>query len=188
MRKQNGSGGTEGGLLMFGVGLGLSALAVYLFFDSVRVTTGFGVVGRMLKAAGRGGGWMETTSTGLLFVPFLLATIALFYDASKRWAWWLLYLSLGLLAVEVLSRVRFVMDAKLTHLLLLFVLFGAGVGLMLRSYRDQQNTPDEPPANPGDKANPAEAVSRQDDAARTTSTESTSSKSPTDSQKPASPQ
>lgn len=34
-----GAGGTEGGIAMFAVGVGLTALGAYLFFDSVRVTS-----------------------------------------------------------------------------------------------------------------------------------------------------
>lgn len=39
-----GSGGTEGGVGQFFIGLVLAGLAIYLFFDSVRVTTGVGLV------------------------------------------------------------------------------------------------------------------------------------------------
>jgi len=135
-------GGSEGGVGMFCVGFVLAAIGLYLFFDSVRVTTGVGIVGRVLRGGRGGGGWMETTSTGILFIPFLLAIIALFYDATKRWAWWLLSIGLAIIAVEVLSRMRLLFEGKLTHLLLMFVLFGAGVGLILRSYKAAENPSD----------------------------------------------
>jgi hypothetical protein len=130
-----GSGGTEGGVGIFFIGLGLTALAVYLFFDSVRVTTGGGWISGMFR--GRGGGMWETTSMGLIFVPFLIGVIALFYDAAQKWAWWLMNIGLAIIVIEVLSRVRFLMNTKLSHLLGMLVLFAAGVGLMLRSYKAQ---------------------------------------------------
>jgi hypothetical protein len=132
-----GSGGTEGGAGQFAVGLLLAVGATYLFFDSVRVSTaGHGLLGRMM--GGRGGGFWETTSMGVLFVPFFIGVIALFYNARLRWAWGLMLIGLILLAVEIFSRLRFVMDAKTTHLLLMIVLFAAGTGLMLRSYAEQK--------------------------------------------------
>ena len=48
----------------------------------------------------------------------------------------LTYLGIGVLAVEILSRIQFLFQTKTTHLLGMIVLFAAGVGLMLRSYRD----------------------------------------------------
>jgi len=137
-----GSGGTEGGLGKFLIGFVLSVLALYLFFDSVRVSTaGHGLVSAWL-GHGRGGAW-ETTSMGLLFVPFLLGVIALFYDARLKWAWGLMSLGIAILTIEILSRLRFFFNMKLAHLLLMIVLFGAGVGLMIRSFKDG-GRPNEP--------------------------------------------
>ena len=51
-----GSGGTEGGLGQYAVGFALAVLAVYLFFDSVVVSTGGHgwVSGAMGHGRGRG--------------------------------------------------------------------------------------------------------------------------------------
>lgn len=130
-----GSGGTQGGLSLFFIGSGMSALALYLFFDSVRAATHIGFISGLMGRSGQGGMW-DTTSMGILFVPFILAVIALFYDANLKWAWYLLYFAIGIIAIEILSSIRFVMNIKLTHLLGIMVLFAAGVGLILRSYRD----------------------------------------------------
>lgn len=126
-----GSGGTDGGVGMFFIGLGLAVLAVYLFFDSVRVTTEIGLISGFFGA--RAGGLGQTTSMGLIFIPALIAVIGLFYDARRRWAWWLLYLGIAIIGIEILSHIRFYLNAKLTHLMGMLVLFGAGIGLMLRS-------------------------------------------------------
>ena len=130
-----GSGGTQGGVGTFTVGLILAALGTYLFFDSVKVITApAGLLSGMM--GGRRGGMMETTSMGILFVPLFIGVIALFYDARKRWAWGLTALGLVVLAIEIFSRIHFLMTAKTTHFLGMIVLFCAGVGLMLRSYLD----------------------------------------------------
>jgi hypothetical protein len=134
-------GGSEGGVGKFVVGAVLSAVSLYFFFDSVRVSTdGAGLFsgGMRRMRGGGGGGWgmWDTTSMGIVFFPFIIGVIALFYDASKKWAWGLTWVGLAVIVVEILSRVRFVMNTKTSLLLLMFVGFAAGAGLMLQSYRD----------------------------------------------------
>ena len=128
-----GAGGTEGGVGKFSIGLVLSGLAAWLFFDSVRVTTaGYGFFT----------GWFrngyDTTSMGIIFIPFFVAVVALFYNAQWKWAWWLLYIGIGILAIEILSRIRFLMHMKTTHLMLMLVMFAGGVGLMLKGLREDK--------------------------------------------------
>jgi len=133
-------GGTDGGgaLFMFGAGFLLAALGLYFFFDSVNVRTDGGglLSGAMRGRRGGDGGMGQTTSMGILFVPFVISVIALFYDASKKWAWALFGISIIVLGVEIMSRVRFQMNMKTTHLLLIFVMFSAGIAFLLRSFRD----------------------------------------------------
>ncbi|MGJ8676188.1 MAG: hypothetical protein ACSHX0_01590 [Akkermansiaceae bacterium] len=127
-------GGTNGGTSSFlmGGGLILMALGMYLFLDSVRVHSG--QYGWVSGAIGRGRGGLETTSMGIVFVPFLLGVSVLFFDAKKRWAWWLSGLGLGVIVIEILSRIRFVLEMKTTHLLMIMVMVAAGAGMVLRSY------------------------------------------------------
>ena len=130
-----GSGGTEGGTGQFFLGLGLSVLALYFLFDSVRASTEmYGVFSGMLRR-GRGGMW-DTASMGFLFVPFFLGVTALFYNARMKWAWGLMWIGVAVIVIEILSRIRFRMDVKTSFLLGIIVMFAAGCGLMLRSYRD----------------------------------------------------
>ncbi|MEJ6561407.1 MAG: hypothetical protein QNL77_08720 [Akkermansiaceae bacterium] len=127
-------GGSEGGERAFVAGLGLIlfGLGLYLFLDSVRVTSApYGwISGRM----GGGRGMGETTSMGIVFVPFLAGITILFFDSEKKWAWVLAGLGLAVIAIEILSRVRFVLEMKTTHLLLVLGMVAAGAGLILRSY------------------------------------------------------
>ncbi len=137
-----GSGGTEGGVLKYFFGVTLALLAVYLFFDSVKVTTaGSGLITGGFRRAYNGGELWDTTSMGIIFVPFFISVFILFYDATKRWAWWLLYVGVGVIAIEILSRIRFLLHMKTSHLLGIFVLFAAGLALIVRSYREERNRP-----------------------------------------------
>jgi hypothetical protein len=136
-----GSGGTDGGVSLFAFGLLLAVGGVYFFFDSVRVTTGHaGALSGMFGGGGGHGRMIDTTSMGILFVPFFVGVFALFVNAHRKWAWYLTYIGLVILGIEVLSRIRFIMDTKLTHLLGMFVMFAAGCALMFRSYRGESET------------------------------------------------
>jgi hypothetical protein len=132
-----GSGGTQGGVSQFGIGFLLAAFATYIFFWSVHVTTrGTGAISGAV-GRGMGGGHWETASMAILFVPLFIGVIALFYDARQKWAWYLTYFGVAVLAIDVFSRIRFEFNIKLAYLIGMIVLFCAGVGMMLRSYRDQ---------------------------------------------------
>lgn len=149
-----GSGGTEGGTTLFAFGVLMAIAAVYLFFDSVRVSTGHHGALSGLMGAGRGHGRLvETTSMGIVFVPFFIGVFALFVDARRKWAWILTYIGLAVLAIEVLSRIRFIFETKLTHLLGMFILFAAGCALMFRSYRDASALRRENSRGQSDSAN-----------------------------------
>lgn len=135
-----GAGGTSGGIGMFMGGFALAAGSLWFFFDSVLVTSGgVGWITSQLAAArGQGGGpsaW-QTTSMGIIFIPFVCGVIALFYDASKSWAWYLTYFGIFVLVVEILSRIQFVFSMKTSHLLLMLGSFAAGTAMMFRSYRN----------------------------------------------------
>lgn len=140
-----GSGGTEGGIGMFFAGLALAGGALWFFFDSVLVTSGGvgWITGQLaaLRGQGTAGAW-QTASMGIIFIPFFAGVVALFYDASKSWAWYLTYFGIFVLVVEILSRLQFVFNMKTSHLLLMLTAFAAGTGMMFRSYRAMPKLPD----------------------------------------------
>jgi hypothetical protein len=134
-----GAGGTDGGIGMFIAGFALAAGSLWFFFDSVLVTSGGvgWITGQLAGSRSRSGGlgvW-QTASMGIIFIPFLCGVVALFYDASKSWAWYLTYFGLFVLVVEILSRIQFVFSMKTSHMLLMLVSFAAGTAMMFRSYR-----------------------------------------------------
>jgi len=117
--------------MVYVVGMILVIVGTYLFFDSVKVQSG----GSGLLSAGisRGrGGMMETTSMGIIFVPLLVGIVAISYDASKKWAWYLSGVGIVMIAIEILSRIRFVMDTKVTHLILMLGMIAIGAGMIAR--------------------------------------------------------
>ncbi len=136
-------GGTEGGEapFFFGLGLVLAALGVYLFLDSVDVTSGGqGSISGWLS--GQMGGY-DTTSKGIIFMPLLFGVILLFYNAAWKMGWMLLWVGLALVMVEILSRIRFQFIMKTSHLILMLAMVAAGVGLMLRGLRDGARAVDD---------------------------------------------
>ena len=122
-------GGTKGGEITFLIGAVLAIAGVWLFLDSVFVRAG----GRGW-ITGRIGGIGSTTSMGLLFVPLFIGLVMLFFNAKKIGGWALTGIGVAILIVEILSRLRFEMQMKTSHLILLLTLVAAGVGLMLRGY------------------------------------------------------
>ena len=122
-----GPGGTDGGFGKYFVGMCLMIGAVYLFLDSVRMTTG-------------GMGWCSYHAfgghTAIVFVPFFLGVVALCYNYSWQWAKWLTIAGLGIIVVEILSRIHFWLMMKTTHFLILLIMFAVGTALIFRSFRN----------------------------------------------------
>jgi hypothetical protein len=130
-----GAGGTPGGTWLFFTGLVLAATGLWFFLSNVHVMTEpFGMVSGFL---GRGfGGASPAMSTGIVFAPIFLGLVLLFYDARLKWGWALFYLGLAIIVIEILSRIRFLMDMQLSNLLLMLGMVAAGIGMMLRSFKD----------------------------------------------------
>ena len=60
---------------------------------------------------------------GIVFVPFAIGVFSLFVDASRKWAWWLTHIGLAIVAVEILSRIRFLIEIKTSHFFMMLILF-----------------------------------------------------------------
>lgn len=134
-------GGTQGGELKFLFGAVLAAVGLYLFFDSVRFSSGHhGLVSSAFRGRGGGGGrFAETTSMGIVLVPLFLGIGALFFDAKRTWAWVVTWLGVAVLLIEIVSRVRFYIDSKLSHVIFMMVMIAGGLGLMLKAYVEDRN-------------------------------------------------
>ena len=128
-------GGSPGGLGSFLAGVALSGTAAWFFVDSVRVSSDRG-------------GWISGLmggSAGVVFLPLVVGVIGLFYDAREPWAWLLSAVGFLIIMIEVLSRLQFFFNLKLSHLLIMIVSFAAGIGLVLRSFRSFSQSEQHPP-------------------------------------------
>lgn len=118
--------------MTFLIGLLMTGIGIWLFFDSVRIVSGHsGVFSGMM---GRGRGMGQTTSMGILLVPLFAGVVTLFFDSSKKWAWGLTWIGLLILVIEIISQFRPYFNVKGSHAILLLVMIAGGIGLMLRGY------------------------------------------------------
>lgn len=159
-----GSGGTSGGVGLFITGFILALVGLYMFFDSVYVSTdqGGGLIGRGMRRAmggggggggGAGGGHMwRTTSMGIVFIPMFVGLIMLFNNARNIVGWIVTWTGVAILAIEILSMISFEMKSKTSHLIIMMVMIAAGLGFMLRSYKDFNKTYGQAP--PDDRNEP----------------------------------
>jgi hypothetical protein len=142
-----GAGGTPGGTLLFFTGLVLAAAGLWFFLSNVHVMTNpFGMVSGLFSRGVFGGG-QPAMSTGIVFAPIFLGLVLLFYDARLKWGWALFYVGLAIIVLEILSRIQFHMDMRTSSLLLMLGMVAAGIGMMLRSFRDMT-----PAAGTGDES------------------------------------
>jgi hypothetical protein len=143
-----GAGGTPGGTWLFFSGLVLAAAGLWFFLSNVHVMTNpFGMVSGMFSRGMFGGG-QPAASTGIVFAPIFAGLVLLFYDARWKSGWALFYVGLAIIVIEILSRIQFHMDMRTSSLLLMLGMVAAGIGMMLRSFRDMSATP--PAAPPPD--------------------------------------
>ncbi|NBW86585.1 MAG: hypothetical protein EBR23_07105 [Planctomycetia bacterium] len=133
-----GAGGTPGGTWLFFAGLVLAAVGLWFFLSNVHVMSEpFGMVSGFL--GNRFGGATPAMSTGAVFVPVFAGLVLLFYDARLKWGWALVYVGLAIIVIDILSRIRFQMGMPVSNLLLMLGMVAAGIGMMLRSFRDKRD-------------------------------------------------
>jgi hypothetical protein len=124
---RRGAGGTAGGVGQFLIGLAMLVAGVYLFLDSVQVTSDFS----SLFGFGRG-------SFGLSLIPLFAGVALLFFDGRSKLGWLLAGGGLVIIVVGVLSRLTvYFRGRSLFDTILMLVLIAGGVGLVARSLRDQ---------------------------------------------------
>jgi hypothetical protein len=143
-----GAGGTPGGTWLFFTGLVLAATGLWFFLSNVHVvTTPVGMVSGIFDRGVFGGG-MPAASTGIVFAPIFIGLVMLFYDSRMKWGWALFYVGLALIVIEIMSRIQFLMNMRTSNLLLMIGMIAAGIGMMLRSFRDfSPSAPGSPPSD-----------------------------------------
>lgn len=100
-----------------------------MLLNSLRVLHGFG---GSLFAIGTFG-----ITGGMILIPFIIGIGIIFYDASKWYGWLLAGGSLLALIVGAIASVRFsFQDMSAFDMIVILVLLFGGVGLVLRSIRE----------------------------------------------------
>lgn len=123
----------------FEIGFILTMVSTWLLFDSVVVSAGgHGLISGVMHNQFHNTGF-RTASMALIFIPFVLGMISLVYTSGKWWSWVLTWSGIGIIVIEMLSKIRFVMNMKSSYLMLVFIMFSVGTGLMLKSSVGKEN-------------------------------------------------
>jgi len=124
-RRIKGAGGTSGGVGQFFLGSGMAIAGGYLLLSQITVRTSFWRI------------WGYDAS-GSLFIPFLLGVGLLFANGSSKLGWLLTAGSLVALIAGVLVNLNvYFAQTSLWNALVIFVLLAGGIGLIVRSLREQ---------------------------------------------------
>jgi len=125
-----GAGGTEGGIGSFWIGCLMFVGGIWMLIESIIVYT-------------QRTGWLSRfTNDSILpvFAPLGLGLILLFFDYKSKIGWIVSVLGLGLILMEVVSRLQFYMRMELWQFIVVMVFILGGLGLVLRSFRDYART------------------------------------------------
>jgi len=116
-------GGTPGGLGMFLLGMVLAVAGGYLILQQVQVTSGYWH-------------WWGPNTFGLTLVPLLLGIGLLFFDGRSLAGWLLAVCGTIIIFAGVITSLEiYFRQTSLFNVLLMLLLFVAGLGLMARALR-----------------------------------------------------
>lgn len=125
-----GAGGSDGGIGRFFIGLIMIIMGIYLFLDNLNVTQNIGLSMPIMSM----GGFHLTT--GYVLIPFIFGVGMIFYNASNDLGWFLVIISLILLATGVITSLHFKLNRMSAFELMMIIgLTMGGVGLFLSSLR-----------------------------------------------------
>lgn len=126
-----GAGGTEGGMVIYFLGLGMMIAGGYLLLNNIIVAPPRLGLSRALYNFG---GFPITS--GMVFIPFMLGVGMIFYKGRSWLGWGLAAGSVLALVVGVVSSTQLIFNRlSAFDLIVIFVLVAGGLGLFLRSLR-----------------------------------------------------
>jgi len=123
VRRFEGPGGSPGGLGSFLLGLVLAVAGGYLILNQVQVTSGFW-------------GWWGPNTFGLTLIPLILGIGLLFFNGRSLAGWLLAGAGVVIIFAGILTSLEiYFRTTSLFTVLLMVILFAAGLGLIARSFR-----------------------------------------------------
>ncbi|MCW8875438.1 MAG: hypothetical protein OQJ89_07245 [Kangiellaceae bacterium] len=136
MHTPKGAGGTNGGVSRFFIGLTMLSVGVYLFLSKVIVTTGafsrgFGMGTSLYSVGGSFG-----VTSGMIFVPFIIGVVMIFWNSKNIFGWLLSGLSIVALIVGIIVNISMrLAPMSAFDLIVIIVLMAGGAGLFFSSLR-----------------------------------------------------
>ncbi|MGH9764140.1 MAG: hypothetical protein ACREDR_26440 [Blastocatellia bacterium] len=116
-------GGTRGGIGQFLFGFALSIAGGYLIMHQVQITSGYW-------------NWFGGNTFGLTLLPLLIGVGLLFFNGKSIAGWILAGGGCVIIFVGILTNLSmYFRTTSLYNVLLMFILFVAGLGLMARSLK-----------------------------------------------------
>ncbi len=128
-----GAGGTQGGIGRFVIGFIMLVAGGYLFLDNIQVRTHF-------RMGGFGASAFQSfdrfSTSGYVFLPFILGIGLIFYNSKNIAGWLLLAASAVILTVGVITSINLrLVNMSAFELVSILVLMIGGLGLFLSSLR-----------------------------------------------------
>jgi uncharacterized protein len=121
LRRFRDPGGTPGGLGTFLFGLALAAAGAYLIMNQVQVTSAYWQ-------------WLGANTFGLTLIPLVIGIGLVFFNGKSIAGWLLTGVGAVIIFVGILVNLEiYFRQTSLYNVILMLVLFAAGLGLMARA-------------------------------------------------------
>lgn len=122
-RRFKGPGGTQGGLGLFLFGLALAIAGGYLIMNQVNVTSGYWR-------------WWGENTFGVTLIPLVIGIGLLFFNGKSIAGWLIAGASAVVIFVGILTNLEiYFRQTTLFNVIIMLVLFAAGLGLMARALK-----------------------------------------------------
>ena len=118
-----GAGGTNGGIGLFLIGLGMAVAGAWLITNQVTVTSGYWQ-------------WGGHNAFGLTLIPLILGIGLLFFNGRSVAGWLLIFCGAVIILAGIITNLEiYFRPTTLFHTLMMLALLAAGIGLVAKSLR-----------------------------------------------------
>src|SRR5262245_496587 len=142
--KKFGAGGTPGGIGTFLVGFAMACAGAWLLTNQVVVSSEYFSSGFLLPVIG-----YRMNSFGLSLAPFIIGIGFLFFNGKSILGWLLTVAGLVVILAGILMSLNiYFRPTSLFNTLVMLVLLFGGLGLIIRSFKSTNQTPNSGSQNP----------------------------------------